>query len=148
MLKTECWDEYQDLTYRAVSIWDHWLYLSNEQRLLESNSHDEYLARCGKFAKLDGLIASNTNAYLVAGRPWPRFKELRNVEHLIRRLSPDYPKRGWMLVLPELEIIYTSGDGDEHTRVTYYRNVERAKPFDEWVEQAGLKYIGEHPPTN
>jgi hypothetical protein len=53
-----------------------------------------------------------------------------------------------MLVLPDLQIIYTSGDGDEHTRVTYFRDAKLAEPFDEWVEKAGLKYIGGNPPTN
>jgi hypothetical protein len=148
MLKSEFWDEPPSLTYRAVSIWDRWLYSTDDEHLLEASSDEEYAERCAKFATLDRSIASNTNIYLVSGRPWPRFKELRDSEHLIHRLSPRYRKGGWMLVLPDLQIIYTSGDGDEHTRVTYFRDAKLAEPFDEWVEKAGLKYIGGNPPTN
>ena len=148
MLKSEYWDDSPDLTYRAVSIWDHWLHLSSAQHLLEPNSHDEYLDRCAKFAALDGLIASNTDIYLASWRGSLRFKELRCADHLAYRLSPDYPRGGFMLVLPELKLIYTSGDRDEHTRVTYYQDAKLAKPFDEWVAEVGLKYIDEYPRTN
>lgn len=146
MLKSEYWDESPDLTYRAVSLWDHWLHLSDDQDLIEPKSHDEYVERCSKFAALDIAILANTNIYLVSGRGHPRFKELRCGENLVTRLSPAYPHGGFMLVLPDLKMIYTSGDRDEHTRVTYYQDANMAKPFDSWVADAGLKYIGEYKP--
>ena len=148
MLKSDCWDDSPTLTYRAVSMWDHWLYLSNEEHLLVPSSREEYLEWSDRFAKLDSQIASNTAIYLVSGRHWPRFKELCNADQLIYRLSPECPAGRWMLVLPELRLIYTSGDGDVHTRVTYYQDAMLARPFDVWVERAGLKYIEEYPRTN
>lgn len=148
MLKSECWDESPLLTYRAVSIWDHWLYLSGDEDMLVAKSHEEYLERCAKFEALDTSIASNTSVYLVAGGRVPRFKELRCRENLIHRLSPNYRNGGFMLALPDLRMIYTSGDRDEHTRVTYYQDADLAKPFDSWVSKAGLQYIGTYKPES
>ena len=139
MLFEEDWPDSKSLNYRAISIWDHWLGENNEYHLLLNVSPNEQQARYNKFRLLNASIIENLKVFNARfSKKW-RFKETRNKSELYNRLDPSYKKGSFLLLLPEIKVIY-SYEGDD-TAVIWHQNGKLLTEFDCWVEAAGLKYI-------
>ena len=139
MLLEEDWSDSTSLNYRAISIWDHWLGETNEYHLLVNVNQNEQRSRDNKFRLLHASIIENLKIFNARfSKKW-RFKETRSKSALYNRLDPSYKKGSSLLLLPEIEVIY-SYEGDD-TAVIWYQNGSLLTEFDRWVEEAGLKYI-------
>ena len=129
------------LDYRAVSVWDRWLYSSGEAHLIAEASARAKRKWNEMFESLDRLVLNGTQHVFVSWSPGPLFLGVEdNVERAGWSIRPG---NSFVLLLPVLGVFYTSGDNDPHTRVTYRLKHASAEPFDLWVQQSGLKYVRE-----
>lgn len=93
------------------------------------------------------LILNNTEVFFASFNSNDiRIKEVRCKMEARKRLDPD-DRRGFFILLPELKIIYHSGDGEHHSAVIFHQCEKGSKIFDEWVSISGLKYVKEYEPS-
>ena len=142
MLCSDLWTDSPSLTYRAISIWDYWLHERGDEQKAEPETYAEYDERCRKFQALDRSLLSETFLYAaLGGRDWT-FGEPADVDRAAEAMAHSKNSPGFLALLPELKIIYTTGDNDHHTRTIWYQDKEVAAPFFDLVEFSGLKIVG------
>ena len=142
MLCDDYWTDSDSLNYRAISIWDHWLHERGDESKLEPRDHSEYEERCQKFQILDRELLSRTLLFASFGGSTWRFGEPINSEVAAEAMAHREDSDGFLALLPELRIIYTSGDNDHHTRTIWYQDKAAASLFFDLVEMSGLKIVG------
>ena len=139
MLQEDEWCDSPALTYRAISIWDHWLCTTDEAHLLNNVSPEEQRVRDDKFRNFHRLLIENVVIFNATFSRRLRFRETRCKRELHWRLDPAYPKSSALLLLPEIRAIYTyAGD---HTSVLWSQEDSLLPRVDTWLEQSGLTYV-------
>lgn len=91
------------------------------------------------------MILARTSVYCGSFSESRPFGALESTEDALTSLDPDTREESFMLLLPDVRIIYTDGDGDHHTRTIWYQDAELAAPFVSWVLASGLKFVGGPP---
>lgn len=143
MLLEDDWQDSEQLTYCAISIWDHWLYTRDNTNLLKHVTSLEQESRDRKFREPHKYIIDNLTIYSAIRKKHKRwlFKETRSKQELHRRLDPNYSrsKRSFMLLLPEIKAIYSYEEDD--TAVMRFQDEALLSKFDAWVENSELEYV-------